>query len=587
MVLMPTRPKGVFSAGLTLQQACVGRGGQGAAVRVHVLRTAMVEPFADYLGYYLADYGLSPSVSFGQYQDLLLEANSAAEAAPDAVCCLLTLDWFVADWQYRDWQPQAVADRIFAVFDKLGRQAGIPAIANTILEPCFPPGGMAAVASSGSVTRKIRALNTLLCDYAEASGGALSLIDWNILAARLGEGAVIDSRMAYAASAPFRPEFLNQVAWEASKQIRILRGRLNKCLVLDCDNTLWGGVVGESGPSGIALDPVVWPGRAYHEFQKSVLAEIGRGTVVALCSKNNEADVWQVIDSHPHCLLRREHIAAARINWQDKPQNIAGIAEELNLSLDSLVFLDDSPFECDQVRTLLPGVTVVEVPGSRLSDYPTLLGRLGLFDGLATSAEDRVRSRLYQDERRRRQHGEAFADRGAYLGSLGLKAHIHPAAEAELGRVAQLTQKTNQFNLTTRRYSEAEIRAMAADPACRLYSLTAEDKFGSYGLTGVLIARRQGDVVDIEALLLSCRILGRQFEDCFVAVCLADLAAGQPGTRFTAAYLPTAKNGQTARFWDRFAPGRAAPDGVRRYAWQAEGMSFTGPDFIEVATGPQ
>jgi FkbH-like protein len=319
-------------------------------------------------------------------------------------------------------------------------------------------------------------------------------------------------------------------------------------LVLDCDNTLWGGIVGEAGIEGIKLDRNGYPGKAFYDFQTSVLHLAQRGVLIALCSKNNEADVFEVLDKHPWCRLKRSHLSGWRINWQDKAANIVEIAEELNLALDSFVLVDDNPVECDLVRKLLPQVTVLQVP-EKLYRLPSLALEQGLFDTIRLTDEDRKRALLYQSESQRKTERGAFANVEDYLASLNTVACIHRARPAEIPRVAQLTQKTNQFNLTTRRYSERDVQAFVERQNAAVFTLSVQDRFGDLGLVGALILERSGAVVRIDTFLMSCRVLGRGLERAMVTHCLDVMKSIWEIDTWHAEYIPTRKNMQVVDFW--------------------------------------
>ena len=214
------------------------------------------------------------------------------------------------------------------------------------------------------------------------------LVDFERIIRLLGEEKTIDYRFWYTSKALFKKDFLNAYAQEIVKIAKALKGRTKKCLVLDCDNTLWGGIIGEDGISGIKLDKHIYPDKLYYEFQQNVINLHERGIIIALCSKNNEEDVWEILDNHPSCLLKRRHVAAWRINWDDKSSNIKSIANELNLGIDSFVFVDDSPLECELVKKMLPDVTVLQVP-QKLYTYPKILLHDGWFDTLHISEEDK------------------------------------------------------------------------------------------------------------------------------------------------------------------------------------------------------
>jgi FkbH-like protein len=309
-------------------------------------------------------------------------------------------------------------------------------------------------------------------------------------------------------------------------------------------------VVGEDGLDGIALDPVVAPGSIYQQFHRALLDLHARGVVLALCSKNNEVDVLDVLDRHPASLLRRRHFAAWRINWNNKAQSLRELAAELRLGLDSFVFLDDSPMERDLVRRALPMVAVPEFP-QRLSELPLLLPRGGWFATGAVTAEDLARGDSYAVNRDRQQ---LLADAGSiesYLASLGTWAQVAPATAGDVARVAQLTQKTNQFNLTTRRYTAPEIDAMLADPGCAITTLRAGDRFGDLGLVGVLIARHDAGGARIDSLLLSCRALGRDLEQVFLGRSLALLRDRWGVTSVRGEFRRSTRNEQVADFYAR------------------------------------
>ncbi len=386
---------------------------------------------------------------------------------------------------------------------------------NTFVPPYYSDFGISSAKDLSSHHNEVLQLNQLIREYVLSNSARFVLVDWERFVRLLGAGESMDYRFWYMSKAPFKKAFLDLYALELVKMARALKGKSKKCLILDCDNTLWGGVIGEDGLQGIKLDRHSYPGNIFYEFQKSILRLHDRGVLIALCSKNNEQDVWDVLEGHPDCLLKREHLSAWRVNWSDKASNISDLAAELNLGLDSFVFVDDNPVECGLIQDMLPEVTVLQVP-DKLYTYPQLLKCDGLFDTLSFSTEDRQRSQMYRDESNRKHEQAKFETLDQYLASLSLSIKVHPAKEDEVPRVAQLTQKTNQFNLTTRRYSEAKISGLSKDPEWTVMSLFVRDKFGESGLTGVLIAHKDGDVGIIDSLLMSCRILGRNIEKAFV-----------------------------------------------------------------------
>ncbi len=408
------------------------------------------------------------------------------------------------------------------------------------------------------------------------------LIDWNRFARRIGEANSRDYRYWYLSKSPFKREFLDQFAIDLRTIVRSMNGLAKKCLVLDCDNTLWGGIVGETGLDGIKLDGHDYPGRIYYDFQKTILQLVERGILVTLCSKNNEQDVFDVLDNHSWCLLKRSHLSGYRINWTDKAANIVSLAKELNLGLDSFVFVDDNPRELTLIKQLVPEVTVLQVP-EKLYQYPSLLMRDALFDTVSSAQEDKSRTQLYQTEGLRKTEQQQHASLESYLVSLNQKAAIHTATTGEIARVAQLTQKTNQFNLTTRRYSDYEIQQLATAVDSCVYTLAATDRFGSLGLIGVFIAKRQRNEALVDNLLISCRALGRQLETAFTIDCMNHIADEWQLSGWEAEYIPSAKNSQVADFWLEIGFTMIGKEnGVMRFRLDADRPVLPVPSHIQI-----
>lgn len=534
------------------------RGGN-PVLGVAILRNYTVEAIEPLLKYLAFKSGLEPKVTIGEYDNVrqeVLNIDSHVYASkPDVIVLSLLVEHLDPGCLRSGWDPSRAREAVLATLADLVQRSRALVMVNTLLPPLYFENALLAPAAAAHRVSQVRSINAEIRAFAAQHAHQVFVIDWERILSALGEERSIDYRFWYMSRAPFKKDFLAHYAWEIVRAGRALKGRAKKCVVLDCDNTLWGGVVGEDGASGIKLDPFEYPGRCFYDFQKSILNLIDQGVIVALCSKNNEADALEVFDNHPHSLLRRNHLAAWRINWTDKATNIAALAQELNLGLDSFVFVDDSGIECDQVRNALPDVTVLQAPKAAY-ELPRLLYKDGLFDGLVRSEEDAKRTESYVAERARAEAQVSFASTDEYLASLDLKAIIHSAPASELARVAQLLGKTNQFNLTTRRHSEAVVHELAQSADAAIYTLTASDRFGDLGLVAVFIANRSGDVATVDSLLMSCRALGRRLEFVFVEHCLAELEARWGIATWHAAYLPTKKNAQVAEFWDSFGFAR-------------------------------
>jgi FkbH-like protein len=374
------------------------------------------------------------------------------------------------------------------------------------------------------------------------------LLDLDEVLLEVGRGDFFDRRFWYSARFPFA----SGGAWEFSRRLVALGVALvrpkAKVLVLDADNTLWGGVIGEDGIDGIKLGPD-YPGNVFVDFQRRILDLQQRGFILAMCSKNNAADVDQVLKEHPHQLLRNEHFAARRVNWVPKAENLASLAKELNLGLDSFIFVDDSDHECAAVRHALPQVEVVQVP-SRSTEIATCLDQVARLEVLSLTREDLAKTEMYAQDRRRRElmeDGNGVAA-GDYLSRLGMKMSVRIDAASNVPRLAQLTQKTNQFNLTTRRYDEAQMAAFVRDDNWWVADFSLTDVFGDAGIVGLaLLQRHSPQTARIDNFLMSCRVIGREAEGAFLHTLLRRLA--ESGVQVvTAEYLPTAKNDLVKNF---------------------------------------
>jgi FkbH-like protein len=412
-----------------------------------------------------------------------------------------------------------------------------------------------------SQTLAIRRLNARLVESARALPG-LYIEDVDRLAAQIGQNRWCDVRMWHLARAPLSGHALPALASSHAAFINASCGPRRKCLVVDLDDTLWGGVLGEQGMHGIALGHT-YPGNAFRRFQQAVLGLSRRGVLLAINSKNNPDEVLEVLESHPDMVLRAHHFSAMQINWRDKADNMLEIAEALGIGLDSLVFFDDSPAECAAMRRLRPEILTIQAPRDVLN-YPGALARSCAFERLSITGEDRRRGQMYRDEVQREQHRASATSVGAFLESLQMAAEIRPVDRFSLPRAVELTQKTNQFNLTTRRYGAAEM-AQAADGGNRAaFSLRLVDRFGDHGIVGLAVVRIDENAAAIETFLLSCRVIGRSAETALLAF-LVEWARSRRLERLEGEFIPTRKNAPAADFYARhgFAPAGQTSSGTR------------------------
>ena len=344
------------------------------------------------------------------------------------------------------------------------------------------------------------------------------------------------------------------------------QGRSAKCLVMDLDNTLWGGVIGDDGLEGLVLGQGSALGEAFVAFQHYARELSRRGVILAVCSKNDEANALEPFDQHPEMVLKRDDIASFVANWDDKPANLRAIAEELSIGLDSLVLIDDNPFERELVRRELPMVMVPEV-GDDPATFAQTLADAGYFEVVAVTADDRARGGQYQENRRRERLKASATDLDSYLRGLEMELIWRPFEGVGLQRTVQLINKTNQFNLTTRRYSEEDVLAVMDDPRAFGLQLRLIDRFGDNGVIAIVIGRLQEDEdLVIDTWLMSCRVLGRQVEP--TTLNLVAAASKRLGARrLLADYIPTQKNGMVREHYVKlgFAPLDGCVDGSSRH----------------------
>lgn len=369
--------------------------------------------------------------------------------------------------------------------------------------------------------------------------------DYENFSGKIGKQHLIDEKMYYLGDMKIKPSLIPELASSLSSFIKGLFVTPKKCLVLDLDNTLWGGVIGESGINGIKLGPTP-EGRSFMEFQQYILSLYNRGVILAVNSKNNYEDAIEVIKTHPHMILREEHFAALRINWDDKVKNLKSLAQEINIGLDSMVFLDDDDFNREMVREFLPEVEVVDLPKD-FSLYLNTIDNISFFESLTLTQEDIGKGKMYSEEKQRRSLKEEVTDVEEYLKLMKMEASICINNPEHTARISQMTQKTNQFNMTTKRYSEEEIGTFIRSKDFVVFTLSLADKFGDYGITGLVILKNEEDW-EIDSFLLSCRILGRKAENALMSYVISFLLA-QGSSKLVGSYIPTKKNAVAANVY--------------------------------------
>jgi FkbH-like protein len=527
--------------------------------QVTVLRNITVETIEPYLRLHAFEAGLNAQIRFGEFdnivQEALVDSGDELLSAADCILVFLKLEllspslasgFASLDAKQLAAEREHITSTVATVLQGIRKQSQGLVLLHAFEMPSDPAYGALDISLSQGQTAFYSELNEHIRQLCDGHSGCY-LVDTQALAQRIGYDSWYDRRFWSMGRAPYSGVAMDALAREHAKFFRAQTGVQKKCLILDCDNTLWGGIIGEDGLEGIKLGND-HPGSVYKRFQQEILGLAKRGVILALCSKNNEADVWQVFADHPDMVLTKGDIACARINWEDKASNIQSIVKELNIGMNSVVFIDDSDFELNLVRMALPEVLTLQYPAKAPLKFEGALTRLGYFDSLAVSAEDRQRGAMYLAEQQRKEAVSEAVNLSDYYSSLEMVAELKVIDEFALPRATQLTQKTNQFNLTTYRYAEDELKEfIQRDNATGIY-IRVQDRFGDYGIVGIAMLEVEEKTATINTFLLSCRALGRGVEDLLLTETLR-YAQHLGAEQVAAEFIPSEKNQQTENFY--------------------------------------
>jgi FkbH-like protein len=561
-------------------------------VRVALLSSFTIDPLATYLDIKSRLSGLYPEIyvaPFNQFQQEILDENSGVYAfKPDLVILAVQADVLVNKSFYSEFvklpdveQHQAeILKRFQVLLSTLTAKTEALVLVNNFVVPSFTPFGILDNKTDNGFRSFFSKLNERIAELYKKSR-QVYVVDLEAAAGKHGKSRCIDPKLYYRGSFVFSESFLPVIADEYMGYIKALKNLTRKCIVLDLDNVMWGGIIGEDGIEGIQLGTDS-PGNAYKDFQRTLLSYYNRGILLAINSKNNPEDALKAIREHPHMLLREKHFAAMRINWQNKVQNMTELAKEINIGLDSMAFIDDNPREREQMKQALPQVMVVDMPSSPFL-YRQTLESLNDFNVLALTEEDKKRGEMYQAKKKREELRESITSMDDFLKSLEMKIVIKNADDLGLPRVVRMVNKTNQFNLTTRRYTDAEIRKMKeAKDVFEIYSLQVSDKFGDEGIVGVAIVRKEPKQWILDSFLLSCRVIGRKVETAFLARIVAD-AKKQGVSTIIGEYIPTQKNAPVKNFYSSHDLKELGREG-NMYRWKLDLTKHTvkTPEWMEV-----
>jgi FkbH-like protein len=563
-------------------------------ISLAVIGSSTLEPLAACLDIKTRLAGFQTRTFVGGFntyrQEALDKKSSLHEAKPDVI--VLSVDaWSVLDQMFLATFVRAsekerlslqneLINSITSVIEVLEKSTSAAILVNNFIVPTFSPFGIVDNKQKIGLKQFFGNANSSLAERF-MKRDRVFIVDVDSLSSNFGKSRIINWNTWYRGSVPFSEDFTPVLADEYMRYIRALKGQTKKCIVLDLDNTLWGGIIGEDGLEGIKLSNTS-PGIEYVDFQRGLLGLYNRGVILAICSKNNYDDAIKVFQQHPFQVLKEEHFAAMRINWQNKAANIAELAKEINIGLDSMVFFDDNPVERAQVSQAYPEVLVVELPKNpRL--YRKTLEDLDVFDVLSLTKEDMVRGEMYVGKRKRAELEQSAESIEDFLRTLDLKVKIQPVDDFDTPRVVQLIGKTNQFNLTTRRYTDAEVRQFREDRDAIVYSMAISDKFGDEGVVGVAIVKTKDDDWWVDSFLMSCRVIGRSAETALLARIVTDARAAN-AKRIIGEYIPTKKNPPAADLYEKhgFEPSAETANNGITWVLDLETDTVEVPDWIEL-----
>jgi len=528
--------------------------------RVGILRSFTVEPMVPLLraAAFCAGIDLQVYLSdFNAYvQEIVDPSSSLYEFAADAVILAIqTRDIAPALWNsfslLERERNHALVAQITGDFGnwvrEFRRHSRAHLIIHNLEQPVAPSAGILDGQSAEGQKAAIEEINRELRALCAEQVGVYAL-DYDAMAARHGRASWHDEYKWSTVRLPIAAPNLIHLVNEWVRFLHPLTGKVAKVLVTDLDNTLWGGILGEDGMDGICLGSE-YPGSAFQELHRVLIDLQQRGIVLAICSKNNRTEALEALQNHPGMLLKPNHFAAVRINWEEKVQNLRELAAELNVGIDALALLDDSPVEREQVRRALPEVFLIDLP-SEPSQFACAVRESPIFERLVLSSEDAHRSAMYQAQQERQQLQQAVSSREDFYRSLQQEAEIAPITKATLARAAQLIKKTNQFNLTNQRYTEQQILELAASRDWECFSMRVQDRFGDNGLVGVALLHHNCEMCEVDTFLLSCRVIGRTVETAFLAF-LVEHAWARGARRLQGWFVPSSKNAAAESFYPR------------------------------------
>ncbi|MEK6943366.1 MAG: HAD-IIIC family phosphatase [Nanoarchaeota archaeon] len=563
----------------------------GKKLKVAFLSSFTSNGFKESIFVKCCEAGITPDIYIGGYnqysQEILDDSSDLYKFNPSLVILFIDTksilqDYFLNPYSISSGKRKTYINSKFndikILIEKLEKKTTAKIVVHNFEVPVYSPIGILENRQDFGLKESVEKLNSDLRDYCK-NNPKVFLFDYESFCSKIGKENTTDFKMYYMGDIRLSIQSVPYLCKDYMGYIKPLMILTKKCIVLDLDNTLWGGIIGEDGIEGIKIGNTP-EGRPFTEFQKALLAMFERGVILAISSKNNFNDAIEVFKKHPDMVLRENNFASMKINWDDKASNIAEIAKELNIGLDSLVFIDDDKLNRDFVRKMLPEVTVVDMPEDP-SLYLKTLMETNDFNLFSITEEDFKKGKMYAEQRKRAELQSSSKDIDSYLKSLGSVVAIEKASSFSIPRISQLTQKTNQFNMTTKRYLEEDIQKMSNNKNEIVVSVRSRDKFGDNGIVGAAIIKKSADEWEIDTFLLSCRVIGRKIEESMLWFIIKE-AKAKKAKQLKAFFIPTNKNEVAKDFYKNNGfKLKEKKNGTE--LWQYDiSKKYNAPDFIKV-----
>jgi FkbH-like protein len=554
-------------------------------LKIAVLSSYTINNVQDPLANKLLKSGFKVEIKFGGYkqfvQEILDNSSWIHTFNPQIVFLALSTATYLENIEYKllnnDKIKEYLDEKINALKDLISNfKLSSTLIISSLEYPNYSPYGIKDMNKDNGLHDIVSEFNSRLKKLV-ANKNNVYLLDFEKVCSYVGKSRMTDDKLYYLGKILLSKELADALSLELTKFVNAIYGNVKKCIIVDLDNTLWGGILGEEGANGITLSDSEL-GSVYQEIQKILKNYKDSGTVLAIVSKNNLEDVLQVFKDNSNMILKEDDFVSKKINWENKVENVVEIAKELNLGLDSFVFLDDNPAERLNVKENLPMVEIIDFPKD-VAKLPELLKNLPYFESIEITEEDKKRSSMYKQETERKTFEQDFTNLKNYLYKLGTKIKISKNDLKNIQRIAQLINKTNQFNLRTKRYSVEEVKNLMKSKDTLVFSVEVWDKFGELGLTGIIIYKLISGEYFIDNFLMSCRVLSRDIELKFLNETLKQLDANIINSE----YIPTKKNIIVKDLYEKMGFEKISEkQGEKKYKVKTENLKFNKLDYIKV-----